>query len=85
MYEIEVEEIGTPPTVKQKIEAINVEWIENMIHDYSIKTPKELARLSGVSYESLSAALNDKRGISLPIKSTLYWFFEARSYENFLK
>lgn len=80
-----MEEIGTPPTTKEKIDSITVEWIENMMHDYGIKNPRQLATLAGISYESLSAALNEKREISQTIRSTLHWFFEARAYENLLK
>lgn len=65
-----------------EIEAITPQWITGRMRDFQIKNPRQLSIASGVRYESLTLALNGKRGLSSEIKKTLYWYFRYLDAER---
>lgn len=68
-----------PPTLSQKIESINAEWIKSQMSEFKIKNMRQLAIASDVNYGALTMAISGKRPASAEIKKTLYWFFKAES------
>lgn len=64
------------------LQKITPQWINDQMQDFQIKNPRQLSIASGVRYESLTQALNGKRGISGEIKKTLYWYFRFLDAER---
>lgn len=63
-------------------ETVTPQWITDQMQDFKIKNPRRLSIASGVSYESLTLALNGKRELSGEIRKTLYWYFRYLDAER---
>lgn len=55
---------------------VTAAWILEMIEEFDIKNPRQLAIESGVSYASLNRWLNNEREISSEGKKVLWWYFK---------